>query len=264
MIGAVSAENETDIVNAQDMDSQEPVLEESSQQTIAENSSAIQTTIKSEDTNIVKGNDFSVKLTDNNGTAIANKTIKFTVNKDTNNATTDNDGEFVVVNIQKFEEAIPQAQNAYDSNIQRVFFIDEAHRSYALKGVYFKNLILCDPNAVFVALTGTPLLSKKERSNLKFGDYIHKYFYDKSIADGYTLRIKKEKIDTVVKTEIKNNLDFLEKMQFVDSNAPKTRYMFTADLYRLFFRNDKRLHMFEERNAWRPWALLDEKKKLER
>ena len=92
MIGAVSAENETDIVNAQDMDSQEPVLEESSQQTIAENSSAIQTTIKSEDTNIVKGNDFSVKLTDNNGTAIANKTIKFTVNKDTNNATTDNDG----------------------------------------------------------------------------------------------------------------------------------------------------------------------------
>jgi Zn/Cd-binding protein ZinT len=92
MIGAVSAENETDIVNAQDMDSQEPVLEESSQQTIAENSSAIQTTIKSEDTNIVKGNDFSVKLTDNNGTAIANKTIKFTVNKDTSNATTDNDG----------------------------------------------------------------------------------------------------------------------------------------------------------------------------
>lgn len=122
-------------------------------------------------------------------------------------ATTENDGEFVVVNIQKFEEAIPQAQNAYDSNIQRIFFVDEAHRSYAMKGVYFKNLILCDPNAVFVALTGTPLLSKKERSNLKFGDYIHKYFYDKSIADGYTLRIKKEKIDTIVKTEIKNNLE---------------------------------------------------------
>lgn len=120
---------------------------------------------------------------------------------------TDAIGEFVVVNIQKFEEAIPKAGNAYDSNIQRVFFIDEAHRSYALKGAYFKNLILCDPNAVFVALTGTPLLSKKERSNLKFGDYIHKYFYDKSIADGYTLRIKKEKIDTVVKTDIHNNLE---------------------------------------------------------
>ncbi|WP_317303331.1 DEAD/DEAH box helicase family protein [Acidaminococcus timonensis] len=115
-------------------------------------------------------------------------------------------GEFVVVNIQKFEEAIPKAVNEYNTNIQRVFFIDEAHRSYALNGSYFKNLILCDPNAVYVALTGTPLLSKKERSNLKFGDYIHKYFYDASIADGYTLRIKKEKIDTVVKSDIKMNL----------------------------------------------------------
>ncbi len=122
-------------------------------------------------------------------------------------STGDTVGEFVVVNIQKFEEAIPQAQNAYDSTIQRVFFIDEAHRSYAKNGSYFRNLILCDPNAVFIALTGTPLLSKKERSNLKFGDYIHKYFYDKSIADGYTLRIKKEKIDTLVKTDIKNNLE---------------------------------------------------------
>lgn len=119
-------------------------------------------------------------------------------------------GEFVVVNIQKFEEAIPKAVNEYNTNIQRVFFIDEAHRSYALNGSYFKNLILCDPNAVFIALTGTPLLSKKERSNLKFGDYIHKYFYDASIADGYTLRIKKEKIDTVVKSEIHNNLEMEE------------------------------------------------------
>ena len=119
-------------------------------------------------------------------------------------------GEFVVVNIQKFEEALPKARNEYNADIQRVFIIDEAHRSYALNGTYFKNLILCDPDAVFVALTGTPLLSKKERSNLKFGDYIHKYFYDKSIADGYTLRIKKEKIDTVVKTDIRNNLELEE------------------------------------------------------
>lgn len=119
-------------------------------------------------------------------------------------------GEFVVINIQKFEEKIPKAVNEYNTNIQRVFFIDEAHRSYARNGSYFKNLILCDPNAVFIALTGTPLLSKKERSNLKFGDYIHKYFYDASIADGYTLRIKKEKIDTLVKSDIYNNIELEE------------------------------------------------------
>lgn len=133
-------------------------------------------------------------------------------------------GNFVVVNIQKFEEAIPQATNAYDTNVQRVFFVDEAHRSYALNGTYFKNLILCDPNAVFVALTGTPLLSKKERSNLKFGDYIHKYFYDKSIADGYTLRLKKEKVDTMVKVDIKNNL----QMEDPDLNSAD---VFESDPY---------------------------------
>lgn len=115
-------------------------------------------------------------------------------------------GDFVVTNIQKFNDKLPEAKNDYDAKIQRVFFIDEAHRSYAKTGEYFKNLMLVDDNAIYIALTGTPLLSKKERSNLKFGDYIHKYFYDKSIMDGYTLRIKKESIDTLAKAEIKRNL----------------------------------------------------------
>lgn len=116
-------------------------------------------------------------------------------------------GEVTVVNIQKFTDKMPNAKNDYDANIQRVFFVDEAHRSYLSHGEYFKNLMLADENAVYIALTGTPLLSKKERSNLKFGDYIHKYFYDKSIADGYTLRIKKEAIDTTARIEIKKNLE---------------------------------------------------------
>jgi type I restriction enzyme R subunit len=116
-------------------------------------------------------------------------------------------GEMCVVNIQKFEDTLPTAKNEYDARIQRVFFVDEAHRSYKQNGDYLRNLMACDFDADYIALTGTPLLSKKERSNLKFGDYIHKYFYDKSIADGYTLRIKKEKIDTIAKSEIKQNLD---------------------------------------------------------
>ena len=115
-------------------------------------------------------------------------------------------GEMCVVNIQKFEAEIPEAKNDYNTNVQRIFFVDEAHRSYAKNGEFFKNLMTCDMDAIYIALTGTPLLSKKERSNLKFGDYIHKYFYDKSIADGYTLRIKKENIDTVARSEIKKNL----------------------------------------------------------
>ena len=120
---------------------------------------------------------------------------------------TNTDGEITVVNIQKFDDEMPVAKNEYNANVQRVIFIDEAHRSYKSDGEFFKNLMLVDIDAVYIALTGTPLLSKKERSNLKFGDYIHKYFYDKSIQDGYTLRIKKESIETTARSEIKKNLE---------------------------------------------------------
>lgn len=131
---------------------------------------------------------------------------------------TTTDGEITVVNIQKFDDEMPVAKNDYNANIQRVIFIDEAHRSYRTDGEFFKNLMLVDTDAVYVALTGTPLLSKKERSSLKFGDYIHKYFYDKSIADGYTLRIKKESIETTARTEIKKNLE-IENPQSAKSDV---------------------------------------------
>lgn len=135
-----------------------------------------------------------------------------------NRITTNTDGEITVVNIQKFDDEMPVAKNAYNASVQRIIFIDEAHRSYRTDGEFFKNLMLVDRDAVYIALTGTPLLSKKERSNLKFGDYIHKYFYDKSIADGYTLRIKKESIETTARSEIKKNLE-LEDPHIAKSDA---------------------------------------------
>ena len=133
-------------------------------------------------------------------------------------------GEIIVANIQKLESRLEEAKNDYNAKVQRVFFIDEAHRSYKSTGEYFKNLMTCDLDAVYIALTGTPLLTKKERSNLKFGDYIHKYFYDKSIADGYTLRIKKENIDTVAKSEIKKNLD-------IEDNKLDDKDVYESDAY---------------------------------
>ena len=136
----------------------------------------------------------------------------------------DSIGEYCVVNIQKFEGEMPNAKNDYNANVQRIFFVDEAHRSYSTNGEFFKNLMVCDNDGVYIALTGTPLLSKKERSNLKFGDYIHKYFYDKSIADGYTLRIKKEDIDTVAKKEIKQNLD-------IEDNKLENKDVYESDAY---------------------------------
>ena len=131
-------------------------------------------------------------------------------------------GEITVVNIQKFEDKLPEVKNEYDARIQRIFFVDEAHRSYALRGRYYGNLMLVDSNAVYIAMTGTPLLSKKERSNLKFGDYIHRYFYDKSIADGYTLRIKKEDIGTTARAEIRRNLQIERESLGKESKVKQT------------------------------------------
>ena len=60
-------------------------------------------------------------------------------------------GEIVVVNIQKFTDALPQVSNVYDAKIQRIFFVDEAHRSYKQTGQFFKNLMLVDDNAIYLS-----------------------------------------------------------------------------------------------------------------
>ncbi len=65
--------------------------------------------------------------------------------------------------------------------------------------------------------------------------------------EGYINPRTGEKIPELTEESIKSHLEFLDKMQFVEPNSTKTKYQFTAELYRLFFRTDKKLHMFEER-----------------
>jgi type I restriction enzyme R subunit len=127
------------------------------------------------------------------------------------------ESEITVINIQKFtEDSIVAANLDYDINIQRIYFLDEAHRSYNPKGNYLANLVNSDKNAIKIALTGTPLLRdviKDYDSKILFGDYIHKYYYNRSIADGYTLRLIREEIDTTYKMqmqEILSQIDVLE------------------------------------------------------
>ena len=110
--------------------------------------------------------------------------------------------EITVVNIQKFEEQTDKPDFHYGTNIQRVFFVDEAHRGYSPTGSFLANLLNSDTKAVRVALTGTPLL-KAERETWKvFGKYYDKYYYDKSIADGFTLRLMREDIETDYKDRL--------------------------------------------------------------
>jgi len=118
-----------------------------------------------------------------------------------------------VVNIQKFSnESISQTTD-YDLNVQRIYFLDEVHRSYNPTGSFLSNLISSDRNAILIGLTGTPLISGKYKSKEIFGDYIHKYYYNKSIADGYTLRLIREGIETKFKKDINNILQEIKTEQ---------------------------------------------------
>lgn len=133
----------------------------------------------------------------------------------TNQALEGNTGknEITVVNIQRFEEDHEKVVlPAYATNLQRIFIIDEAHRGYNPKGSFLANLFEADPNSVKIALTGTPLL-KEERSSWKvFGNYYHTYYYDKSINDGYTLKVIREPIETSYKEKLSEIYEKLETL----------------------------------------------------
>ena len=119
--------------------------------------------------------------------------------------------EITVVNIQKFQDDPDVIKNKdYNLNIQRVFFLDEVHRSYNPKGSFLANLEQSDPNAIKIGLTGTPLLGEEYNSKALFGNYIHKYYYNASIKDGYTLRLIREDIEISYKLSLQKTLEEIE------------------------------------------------------
>ncbi len=115
--------------------------------------------------------------------------------------------EVTVVNIQKFkEETGVLNKNLYNTNTQRVYFLDEVHRSYDPNGSFLANLFSSDRDAIMIGLTGTPLIGENKNSRGIFGDYIHKYYYNSSIADGYTLKLIREGIETSYKIQLQEAL----------------------------------------------------------
>ena len=141
--------------------------------------------------------------------------------------TTNNTGKatITVVNIQKFSKESIAKKSDYAVNVQRVYFLDEAHRSYKPMGSFLANLLSSDREAVMIALTGTPLIGtiydddgkpiagKKYDSKAVFGNYIHKYYYNRSIADGYTLKLIREGISTTYKKKMQEALESIEMLK---------------------------------------------------
>ncbi len=164
--------------------------------------------------------------------------------------------EIIVVNIQKFkapnEEKAPnedpsdsapkeiisktELQEATKDNhdLQRVFIIDEAHRSYDPKGCFYANLIECDKIAVKIALTGTPLLEdnvQDKATKNTFGNYLHTYSYTESIKDRHTLKLQLESIETSYKEKLQEIYRLLQESITIEDIEVKKETIFNDEKY---------------------------------
>lgn len=163
--------------------------------------------------------------------------------------------EIIVVNIQKFkspnEEKAPnedpsrapkeivsktELQEATKDNhdLQRVFIIDEAHRSYDPKGCFYANLIECDKTAIKIALTGTPLLednAQDKATKNTFGNYLHTYSYAESIKDRHTLKLQLEIIEKSYKEKLQEIYRLLQESITIEDIEVKKERIFNHERY---------------------------------
>ncbi len=164
--------------------------------------------------------------------------------------------EIIVVNIQKFkapnEEKAPNENPSNSApeeiiskkdlqesiqnsrNLQRVFIIDEAHRSYDPKGCFYANLIECDKTAVKIALTGTPLLednAQDKATKKTFGNYLHTYSYTESIKDRHTLKLQLETIEKSYKEKLQTIYRLLQESITIEDIEVKKEFIFNHERY---------------------------------
>ncbi|PUD16745.1 type I restriction endonuclease subunit R, partial [Helicobacter pylori] len=158
--------------------------------------------------------------------------------------------EIIVVNIQKFKAPNEDPSNSAPKeiisktelqesiqnsrNLQRVFIIDEAHRSYDPKGCFYTNLIECDKTAVKIALTGTPLLednAQDKATKNTFGNYLHTYSYTESIKDGHTLKLQLETIETNYKEKLQETYRLLQESITIEDTEVKKEMIFNDEKY---------------------------------
>ena len=158
--------------------------------------------------------------------------------------------EINVVNIQRFKSDGGKVAS-YGTKIKRIFFIDEAHRSYKPDGSFLGALLSSEKDSIYIGLTGTPKLStpddsetreaflKREKATREiFGGYIDTYYYNQSIQDGYTLRLLHEVVDTQYRVVLQNVLKDIKvivgdvkkrEILYAHENfvAPLTQYIVT-------------------------------------
>jgi type I restriction enzyme R subunit len=91
---------------------------------------------------------------------------------------------FVFSLIHKFNRPVAEPYSERDDVI---VISDEAHRTQA--GKFARNMRLALPNASFIGFTGTPLFKHDELTRRIFGDYVSRYDFKQSEADGSTVKL---------------------------------------------------------------------------
>ncbi len=168
------------------------------------------------------------------------------------NSVTENNGQLNmnVVNIQKFSDDSCVKESDYNVNVQRIYFMDEAHRSYNPRGSFLANLLSSDRDAIMIALTGTPLISNEYKTKDIFGDYIHKYYYNKSIADGYTLKLIREGIETTYRTKLNETLkDIKNSIPNISEKDIFAHKQYTKDLAEYIIDDFKKSRVYHDDNS---------------
>jgi type I restriction enzyme, R subunit len=121
-----------------------------------------------------------------------------------------------------------------------IVLTDEAHRSQY--DTLALNMRASLPNAMFLAFTGTPLISGEERTREVFGDYVSIYDFQQSVEDGATVPLFYENRTPELRLKNPNlNEDIYELIEAaeLDEEAEKKLERELGRQYQIITRDDR-------------------------
>jgi type I restriction enzyme R subunit len=142
---------------------------------------------------------------------------------------------FVFTLIHKF-----QAPEILSDRRDIIVLTDEAHRSQY--DTLALNMRASLPNAMFLAFTGTPLISGEERTREVFGDYVSIYDFQQSVEDGATVPLFYENRTPELRLKNPNlNEDIYELIEAaeLDEEAEKKLERELGRQYQIITRDDR-------------------------
>jgi len=142
---------------------------------------------------------------------------------------------FVFTLIHKF-----QAPEVLSDRPDIIVLTDEAHRSQY--DTLALNMRASLPNAMFLAFTGTPLISGEERTREVFGDYVSIYDFQQSVEDGATVPLFYENRTPELRLKNPNlNEDIYELIEAaeLDDEAEKKLERELGRQYQIITRDDR-------------------------